>query len=58
MNQIIQPLKDSSTVLLASHSNPDGDAIGSLVAMGLALEKRPKTENPGLAMMLNRATIN
>jgi phosphoesterase RecJ-like protein len=43
MNQIIQPLKDSSTVLLASHSNPDGDAIGSLVAMGLALEKLGKT---------------
>ena len=25
--------------LLASHANPDGDAIGSLLAMGIALEK-------------------
>lgn len=30
-------MKNSSHVLLASHTNPDGDAIGSLVAMGLAL---------------------
>jgi len=43
MDQIIHPLKDSATVLLASHANPDGDAIGSLVAMGLALEKSGKT---------------
>ena len=26
-------------MLLASHANPDGDAIGSLLAMGMALEK-------------------
>ena len=39
MKKIIQQLADSSTVLLASHTNPDGDAIGALLAMGLALEK-------------------
>jgi len=38
MNQIIQQLKNSRTVLLASHENPDGDAIGSLLALGLALD--------------------
>ncbi len=37
MEQIIQQLKNSHEVLLATHSNPDGDAIGSLIAMGLAL---------------------
>ena len=34
---IIQQLKQCDTVLVASHSGPDGDAIGSLLAMGLAL---------------------
>jgi phosphoesterase RecJ-like protein len=29
-------------VLLATHTNPDGDAIGSLIAMGLALETLSK----------------
>ncbi len=37
MKQIIHHLKNSQSVLLATHSNPDGDAIGSLTAMGLAL---------------------
>lgn len=39
MKKIIQQLVDSKCVLLASHTNPDGDAIGALLAMGLALEK-------------------
>ena len=39
MKKIIQQLTSSSRVLVASHANPDGDAIGSLLAMGLALEK-------------------
>jgi phosphoesterase RecJ-like protein len=37
MNDIVRQLKDSRRVLLASHANPDGDAIGSLIAMGLSL---------------------
>lgn len=37
MDQIIHHLKNSDYVLLATHINPDGDAIGSLVAMGLFL---------------------
>lgn len=39
MKKIIQHLKTSRRVLLASHANPDGDAIGSLLAMGMVLEK-------------------
>jgi len=38
MKRIINHLKNSRRILLATHINPDGDAIGSLVAMGLALE--------------------
>ncbi len=37
MDQIIHQLKNSHKLLLTTHSNPDGDAIGSLIAMGLAL---------------------
>ncbi|MDM8543175.1 bifunctional oligoribonuclease/PAP phosphatase NrnA [Desulfococcaceae bacterium HSG7] len=37
--QIIQQLKQNKTVLIASHTSPDGDAIGSLIALGLTLEK-------------------
>jgi len=39
MKKIIQQLTSSERVLLASHTNPDGDAIGALLAMGIALEK-------------------
>lgn len=36
-------LKRSSRVLLASHKNPDGDAIGSCLALGLALKELGKS---------------
>ena len=39
MKKIIQQLAKSERAVLASHTNPDGDAIGALLAMGLALEK-------------------
>lgn len=38
MDQIIRYLKNSSHILIATHANPDGDAIGSLIAMGLCLD--------------------
>jgi len=38
MNQIIQQLKSRNHFLLVTHTGPDGDAIGSLIAMGLALD--------------------
>ncbi|MDJ0829321.1 MAG: DHH family phosphoesterase [Desulfobacterales bacterium] len=37
MEKIIQQLNNSRHVLVASHVNPDGDAVGSMLAMGLAL---------------------
>lgn len=42
MDQIIQQLNNSNHVLIASHTNPDGDAIGSLLAVGLALDSLNK----------------
>jgi phosphoesterase RecJ-like protein len=37
MDQIIHHLKNSRHALIASHTHPDGDAIGSLMALGLSL---------------------
>lgn len=42
MDQIINQLLSSNHVLLASHTDPDGDAVGSLIAMGLALNAAGK----------------
>ncbi len=38
MDQIIRHLKNSTHILIVSHAKPDGDAIGSLIAIGLALD--------------------
>jgi bifunctional oligoribonuclease and PAP phosphatase NrnA len=42
MDRIIQHLNKSNHVLLASHTNPDGDATGSLLAIGIALDRLNK----------------
>jgi len=42
MDQIIRQLNNSNHVLIASHTNPDGDSIGSLLAVGLALDSLNK----------------
>lgn len=41
-DHIAQKLKTSERILITSHANPDGDAIGSLVALGLALSAMDK----------------
>ena len=42
MDQIIQHIKDSQHILIASHAEPDGDSLGSLLALGLAQTKLDK----------------
>jgi bifunctional oligoribonuclease and PAP phosphatase NrnA len=42
MDQIINQIKIAQHILLASHSDPDGDAVSSLLALGLALSKLDK----------------
>ena len=42
MDKIIHELKNSQNILLATHANPDGDAMGSLIAMGLCLDSLNK----------------
>ncbi len=43
MEQILKHIKASQRILVASHAEPDGDCLGSLVALGLALSKLEKT---------------
>ncbi len=38
MDQIIHHLRNSNHILVVSHINPDGDAIGSLIALGRSLD--------------------
>jgi len=52
MEKIIRHLKKSENVLLISHVNPDGDAVGSLLAMGFALEALNKN-----TMLYNESKI-
>jgi phosphoesterase RecJ-like protein len=42
MQQIISQISKSSHLLIVSHLEPDGDAVGSLMALGLALDKLKK----------------
>lgn len=42
MKQIINHLTKSKRILIASHIQPDGDAIGASLALGLALEEVKK----------------
>lgn len=42
IKQIVNRLKQSRTLLVASHVNPDGDAVGALLALGLALKSMNK----------------
>jgi phosphoesterase RecJ-like protein len=42
MAAVVSALRDHDRFLVASHENPDGDALGSLLAMHLALEQLGK----------------
>jgi phosphoesterase RecJ-like protein len=52
MKQIIDQIRKSSSILVASHAHPDGDAVGSLLATGLAFTAMGKD-----ARMLNESPI-
>jgi len=43
IQQIIEQLKKSKRLLLASHMLPDGDAIGALISLGIALGEYKKS---------------
>jgi len=39
LDKTLNLIKESNRVLITSHQNPDGDALGSMLALGLGLEK-------------------
>ena len=43
MEQILKHIKTGRQILVASHAEPDGDCLGSLIALGLALSKLDKS---------------
>jgi len=45
LQDLINHIKDASTILIAGHVSPDGDAIGACVAMGLILKQMGKHYN-------------
>lgn len=42
MQQVIAQLKQKNNIFIAAHIHPDGDAVGSVLGMGLALEQIKK----------------
>ena len=38
IHNLISHLKKTQNILITSHAKPDGDAIGSCIALGLALK--------------------
>lgn len=43
INQVLSSLHDASSIAITTHTRPDGDAIGSQLALGLFLEKQGKS---------------
>lgn len=42
MNKTIEALSRSNSIAITSHTDPDGDSIGSILALGLALKQKHK----------------
>ena len=43
MQKIIEAIKEARYIVMSCHMEPDGDAVGALVALGLGLKKAGKT---------------
>ena len=44
LDNILEEIKKADSIVLLGHENPDGDAVGSCLAMKLALEKMGKRQ--------------
>ena len=40
MNELAKIVSNSDSIAITSHVNPDGDSIGSILALGLALKQK------------------
>lgn len=41
--QTVELIKKAKNILIVSHKNPDGDALGSMLALKMTFEKMNKT---------------
>ena len=44
VDDILKEIQSADTIAILTHENPDGDAIGSSLAMYMALEKMGKRQ--------------
>lgn len=56
LDNILEEIKKAETIVVLAHENPDGDAIGSVLAMGLALKSLGK--NPDMIIREFPRTFN
>ena len=56
LDNILEEIKKAETIVVLAHENPDGDAIGSVLAMGLALKSMGK--NPDMIIREFPRTFN
>ena len=42
LDSILEEIKKANSIVILTHQNPDGDAVGSALAMNLALKKLGK----------------
>lgn len=56
LDNIVEEIKKAETIVIVAHENPDGDAIGSVLAMGLALKSMGK--NPDMIIREFPRTFN
>lgn len=45
LDNILEEIKKAQTIVILTHENPDGDAVGSSLAMYMALQKMGKTSD-------------
>ena len=45
LDNILEEIKKANTIAIVVHENPDGDAIGSALAMKLAIKQRSRRNN-------------
>lgn len=43
MDRVVKAIREGRSFLIATHVNPDGDALGSAIALGMALESAGKS---------------
>jgi phosphoesterase RecJ-like protein len=46
LERIVSALKETATIGIASHINPDGDSVGSLLALAMVLDRAGKRVRP------------